>query len=144
MAEAIHRLDGGCHCGNIRLELDLSREPAAYNPRACDCDFCTKHSAAYVSDPQGALSIYIEDPARAGRYRQGSEQAEFLLCKGCGVLAAVLYRHEGRLIGAANARAVGGGKAFGPEQAVSPKQLSGTGKVERWRQVWFTQVRITE
>ena len=137
----MHASHGSCYCDNIRLELSLSQAPASYGPRACDCDFCRKHAAAYVSDPAGSLSIHIQDLALTSRYRQGSGQAEFLLCTRCGVLTAVLYEDAGRLHAAVNARACGDA-GFGPEQAVSPKLLSPGDKSARWRSVWFSEVRV--
>ncbi len=50
-------LSGACHCGALRLQLTLPGDPADYAPRACDCDFCRKHGAAFVSHPTGALRI---------------------------------------------------------------------------------------
>jgi hypothetical protein len=137
------KLSGGCHCGNIQMELELARTPETYNPRACDCDFCTKHSATYLSDPKGSLVIRIKDESHVGRYRQGSGQAEFLICTNCGVLVGVLYQSEGRLYGAANAKAIQGGKGFGPEQPVSPKTLSADAKASRWLDVWFSRVAVS-
>lgn len=136
-------MDGGCYCGNIRFEFTLTRPPGDYSPRACDCDFCTKHSAAYLSDPAGSLSVRIGDPAQVSRYRQGSEQAEFLVCARCGVLTGVFLETAGRVYGAVNARAVEGGVEFGPEQAVSPKKLGPGDKLARWQGVWFPGVRIS-
>ena len=49
----------------------MTRPPEAYNPRACDCDFCSKHGAAYVSDPKGALRIRLKEEGQTSRYRQG-------------------------------------------------------------------------
>ena len=103
-------LSGGCHCGNIRIELELTRAPESYNPRACDCDFCTKHSAAYVSEPKGSLAIRVKDAGKIGRYRQGNGIAEFLICTNCGVLVGVVYDAEGRVYGAANAKAIQGAR----------------------------------
>lgn len=140
---SLNKLNGGCHCGNIQLELELARAPDAYNPRACDCDFCTQHSAAYLSDPKGSLTIRIKDEDKLGRYRQGNGIAEFLICRNCGVLTAVTYKNEGRVYGAVNARAIQGGKGFGPEQTVSPKTLSADAKMSRWRDVWFQDVAVT-
>jgi hypothetical protein len=31
------RLQGGCHCGNLALDAELTRQPAEMQPRACDC-----------------------------------------------------------------------------------------------------------
>ena len=50
-------------------------------------DFCTRHRAAWVSDPAGQLRV-LADHLHLQRYRQGSAQAEFLLCRECGVLVA--------------------------------------------------------
>lgn len=136
------KVNGGCHCGNILVDLELARAPDSYYPRACDCGFCRQHDAAYVSDPQGSLVIRIKDEHLSGRYRQGSGQAEFLFCGNCGVLVGVLYRHDGRLFAAVNAKAVEGGKSFGAEKTVSPKTLSASGKVKRWQEIWFSSVSI--
>jgi len=141
-ASAGSDLTGGCHCGSLKLGMRLSREPGSYAPRACDCDFCVKHSAAYISDPAGALVIRMADASKLARYRQGSEQAEFLLCSGCGVLLGVVYETGGRRYGAANVRAFEGGKPFGAAQAASPKQLSPAEKTARWQSVWFPHVNI--
>jgi hypothetical protein len=137
------KLSGGCHCGNIQIELELTRAPGAYNPRACDCDFCTKHSAAYVSDPKGSLAIWIKDESKLGKYRQGNGIAEFLICSNCGVLVGVTYETEAWVYGAVNAKAIQGGKGFGPEQPVSPKTLSGDQKMSRWQDLWFPKVTMT-
>ncbi len=139
----MNALSGACHCGNLRLELTLTRAAGEYNPRACDCDFCTRHAAAWLSDPQGALRIRIQDSAKTARYRQGNELAEFLLCTHCGSLAAVLYKNDaGALFAAVNARTLDGGQDFGAAQPVSPKQLSGDAKIKRWQEVWFAKVDL--
>jgi hypothetical protein len=52
-------VDGGCHCRNIILRIELPNSPGSYNPRACDCDFCGKHAASYVSDAHGSLLVEI-------------------------------------------------------------------------------------
>lgn len=131
---------GGCYCGNIRSQASFSRELASYNPRACDCDFCRKHAAAYVSDPKGSLRLQIGNELEVNRFRQGSNTAEMLLCRTCGVLVGALYRESNRLFGAPNAKALDPRLSFGPEQGVSPKLLSPDQKVQRWRDIWFPDV----
>ena len=138
----MHSMGGGCHCGNIRVELQLPRDPGAYALRACDCDFCRKHGAAYVSDPHALLTLRIRDERGAGTYRQGSGQAEMLLCRDCGVLVGALHRADGRLYGAVNARVIDGGTRFGAEQPVSPQTLSAEDKVRRWQEIWCANVSI--
>jgi hypothetical protein len=138
----MYQLNGGCHCGNIRVDLELALPADTYSPRACGCDFCRKHNAAYVSDPRGSLAIRVRDEQLKGTYRQGSAQAEFIYCKNCGVLVGVLYADDRRLYAAVNAKAVSGGKPFGPEQPVSPKALTADEKVKRWQALWFPDPRI--
>lgn len=110
--------------------------PHAIAPRACDCDFCQRHGAAWVSDPRGALQIRAGDAALL-RYRQGSGQAEFLLCGHCGVLVAVVARDaDGRLIGAANRNAFDTRDMFASSVPASPQQLAAAAKLDRWTQLW--------
>jgi hypothetical protein len=133
-------LNGGCYCGNIVVVMELARPPGAYEPRACDCDFCRKHGAAYVSDARGSLSINVLDKHRLQRYRQGGGIADCLLCMTCGVLVGIVYQDGDRLYATVNSRIISGEEDFGPEQSVSPRLLSDADKVERWKRVWFGDV----
>ena len=138
----MHTLKGGCHCANLRVTANLTGSPASYRPRACDCDFCRKHGAAWVSDPQGSLLIRVGDERAVARYRQGSGLAEMLLCASCGVLVAALYQDDRVLYGVVNAKVLEGGPDFGAAQAVSPRALSGEQKLSRWQGIWFSDVTI--
>lgn len=138
----MYQVSGGCHCGNIRVDLQLTGEPGTYHPRACDCDFCRKHAAAYVSDPQGSLGIRIQDARDLRNYRQGSGVAQCVFCAKCGVLIGALYRSNGRIWGAINARIIEGPTTFGSELSVSPKTLSAEEKEKRWQDIWFQNVAI--
>lgn len=138
----MHSASGGCHCGNILVNVELVNEPARYHPRACDCSFCLKHGAAYVSDPNGSLRIRIEDPNLTGRYRQGNALADMLLCTRCGVLVGAVYSSEGRTYATVNVRVLDAAGTFSSEKPVSPKQLSGDQKVSRWQELWFRNVQI--
>jgi hypothetical protein len=122
--------------------LELTRSPESYHPRACDCDFCSKHAAAWISDPAGRLKITIGHESQAVTYRQGTRQAELLLCGNCGVVVAALCRSEGRLFAAVNARVLDGAGGFGREQSVSPQALSAGEKLTRWQNIWFADVSI--
>jgi hypothetical protein len=124
------------------VELDLSRLPGTYNPRQCDCDFCRKHGAAYVSDVHGSLLIRIRDERNSGMYRQGNGLAECLLCRNCGVLVSVLYRAEQGLYAAVNVNATDVRTDFGARQTISPKKLTETDKVQRWQEIWFSKVDL--
>lgn len=136
-------VSGGCHCGNFSVELQLTRAPGSYSPRACDCDFCRMHGAAYVSDPDGALHILIADAAQAGRYRQGSAQAEMLLCRRCGVLLGALFTDGGRCYATVNAKVLDPAVRLDAATAASPKTLSARDKAARWQSMWFANVSIS-
>ena len=142
-----YSLSGGCHCGNLAFTMTLSQAPGNYTPRACDCDFCRKHGAAYLSDPAGTISLSVRDNRQLGRYRQGSGAAEFLLCRGCGVLVAVCYRDNtggdsNDYYMAVNSQAVAGDPAFGAAGTASPKSLGQDEKIQRWRTLWFQKATI--
>jgi hypothetical protein len=140
----MHIFTGGCHCGTIGVELQLAADAATITPRACDCDFCSKHAAAYLSDPAGSLTIRLTAPDSVSHYRQGSRTAVFLLCRNCGVLAGVYYQAEGKLYAAVNSKILANRDAFGTETSVSPKTLTALEKTQRWQNVWFADVEITE
>ena len=45
---------GGCHCGNLRLEMRLTQPPERVRLRACGCSFCRAHQTRTCSDPNGS------------------------------------------------------------------------------------------
>jgi hypothetical protein len=88
------------------------------------------------------MEVEIGTAGDRGSYRQGSEAADFLFCRRCGVLAGVACQIEGRLYGAVNVRSLEPATAFGPALPVSPKQLSASDKLLRWQEVWFPDVLV--
>jgi len=136
-------LHGGCHCGHLSIELSLTQAPPSLQPRACDCAFCTKHGAAWISDPAGVLVIAARNRDALGEYRQGSGSARFLHCRDCGVLVAVMHEGEEGLRGAANVRCLDDAALFGEAVTVSPQQLAKDDKIARWVRLWTpTRLRI--
>ena len=133
---------GGCHCGNISYVIEMPNDPGSYNPRACDCQLCISHGASYVSDKKGSLAIIIKTEGGLSRYRQGSKIADFLICNNCGVMVGVCYEEKGRIYGAVNSRTIQGSKEFGESQVVSPKQLPDVERIKRWKDIWFSNVKI--
>lgn len=136
--------EGGCHCGNLRWRFETARTLGEFAPRACDCDFCSRHRAAWVSDSQGMLRLEVHHATGLQRYRQGSSQAEFMVCRVCGVLVAVVARSEdGRLLGAVNRNAFDQCDGFAEATAVSPRLLPADAKLDRWTHLW-TPVELTQ
>ncbi|MDR0184531.1 GFA family protein [Lysobacter arvi] len=135
-------LHGGCHCGRIALDVVLSKPASEYTPRACDCSFCRKHGAAWLSDAGGSLRVRLRGEPVV--YRQGSAQADFIACAHCAVLVLVRHEHEGRVHAAVNVRALAGAAPFADEQPASPQKLAPQEKRERWTTLWFADVRIVD
>jgi hypothetical protein len=102
-----------------------------------------KHGAKYVSDPQGKLIIAVRERSELNRYRQGSESAEFLICRKCGVLAAVVYSANLKLYASVNGRIIDAGEGFGQDVPVSPWKLGAGEKRARWKELWFADVSIS-
>jgi hypothetical protein len=76
---------GGCHCGNIRTRLRLSKAPQDSPLRACSCSFCRAHSTRTVADPAGLFEVWANDWSLVERYRFGSRTADYIVCRRCGV-----------------------------------------------------------
>jgi hypothetical protein len=89
-------IEGGCHCGNIRLSLEWPADAPRIPARACNCTFCRKHGATWTSHPQAALVLRIADAARVERYAFGTRTADFHVCAQCGVVVASTCRIDGR------------------------------------------------
>lgn len=91
-----HRLNGGCHCGAIGLELTLPRPPEDEVIGACQCSFCRKHNARTVSDPGAAARLVVYEPAYLQRYCFGLAASTVVLCNRCGVYLVMLMVEDGK------------------------------------------------
>ena len=135
-----HGHRGGCHCGRLAYEARLTQPLSTYAPRACDCSFCRKHGAAWISDADGDLTLRVRGDVV--RYRQGSGQAEFIACPHCAVVVMVTAEVDGEGYGAINARTLDASGELAAERTASPQALDAGQKVERWSQLWFARVRF--
>jgi hypothetical protein len=89
------RINASCHCGNIRVVFDRPESGPAISVRACGCALCTKHGAAWTSDPNGRFHLRIADHSRVTRYRFGTKTADFHVCATCGAIPIVTCTIEG-------------------------------------------------
>jgi len=83
-----------CHCGKLKASFETQKMPRELGVRTCQCDFCRRHGAVNISDPDGAVVV---DAAERDlhRYRFALRTADFLICKECGVyIAAVIGEGE--------------------------------------------------
>lgn len=91
---------GRCHCGAIRLRFE-SAAPLA--PRACQCQFCRRHGARTVSDPDGRVELKLGPGTQ--RYRFATETTDYLICGRCGVYVGAIAGIESRRFATLNLNA---------------------------------------
>lgn len=128
------RIDGACHCGNLRYELETEQSEQDIRARACDCSFCRIHGAKNWSDSQGAATIRVADEDALQRYRFALRTADFYVCKVCGAYAGAVLTEGSSSWSTVNLRlsrlhAIDEEPAsYGAEQEAD--------RVERRRRVW--------
>lgn len=73
---------GGCHCGAVRFEA-LIREP---RPELldCNCSMCSKTGFLHLIVPHEDFTLASGEEALTS-YRFGTDQADHLFCKHCGI-----------------------------------------------------------
>lgn len=103
---------GGCHCGNLRVQLRLTRLPADNRIRSCACSFCRAHATRTVSDPAGLFEVWAEDWALVEPYRFGSRTADYLVCRRCGVYIGAVCETAAGLRAVTNTNALNDRDAF--------------------------------
>jgi hypothetical protein len=101
-------IGGGCHCGNIALELDWHGDPEAIPARACGCSFCVKHGGVWTSEPRSSLVVEIAEPELAISYSFETGTASFHVCARCGVVPLVTSKIAGRLYAVVNVNTLEG------------------------------------
>ncbi len=140
----IHETTGRCHCGNISFVFHCPIPKSELPIRTCDCSFCTKQGACYTSHPRGRLQVKVSDRRNTSRYRFGTEQADVLLCKICGVFPLIVTELEQQLYAVLNANCINGLQI--DRSALPPAlQLAGQSAAERiarWKRAWIPHVEM--
>lgn len=80
---------GQCHCGKLKASFETEKTPQELGVRTCQCEFCRRHGAVNISDPEGETLIDCA-PEDLLRYRFALRTADFLICKHCGVYIAAV------------------------------------------------------
>ena len=137
-------LTGGCYCGNITVRVETDVPAGDMTPRACDCHFWTTHGAEWVSTPEAALEIEIQNEAALSLYSQGSDGARLWICQRCGVVPAVTCDIDDHRKGAVNRRVLDNRDDFPPSEVTSPASLSPEEKKARWKTLWMQKVVIKD
>lgn len=136
-------LRGSCHCGATQVRAVVSFQPDTFALRKCDCSFCVKHGAAYISDASGSVTYTTKPGSSLRRYHQYEDGiAEFLICDTCGVVVGVTYTDSNKRIYSAVNGMIFLNQKFADPLSVSPQKLSKDEKTERWKKLWFSDVRF--
>ena len=142
-AAPTRRIEGACHCANMRFTFELPEPDGAIHVRACGCTFCRKHGGVYSSHPAGRLAARIGDAALVKRYRFGTETADFHICRTCGVVPFATSTIDGRAYAVVNVNSFEGVGAG--ELASSPSDFDGEtvdSRLARRRRNWIPDVTI--
>ena len=103
---------GGCHCGNIVVQLRLARAPDQTPLRSCSCSFCRAHGTRTLSDREGLAQVTASDWTQVERYRFGSATADYLLCRHCGVYVGAFCETKSGLRAVVNVNCLDDRAAF--------------------------------
>jgi hypothetical protein len=138
-------IHGSCHCRNISFALTWEPDPLEIPARACACSFCTKHGCVWTSNPNGALTVTVREPALVSKYTFGTRTAEFHVCSRCGAVPVVTSAIDNQLYAVVSVNAFEG---------VEPSLLrrvsanfdgeSEEGRLARRKRNWIPRVRYAE
>ena len=131
------RLEGGCHCGRLRVAFTTSRAVTELPLRACQCTFCRRHGALTTSDPAGEIELTVSEPPADGWYRFGMGMTEFWVCPRCGVYVGGYIESGGQGRAVVNTHALDARAEFTQAPAAMDYgQESREERLERRLRVW--------
>lgn len=84
----LHRHEASCHCGAVKIELDLPN--GLVDVRRCDCSLCRRRGAIVASVPLAAITIVSGEEALR-LYQFNTKTAKHYFCGICGI-----YTHHQR------------------------------------------------
>ncbi|MGZ3444033.1 MAG: GFA family protein [Myxococcaceae bacterium] len=131
------RLEGGCHCGLLRVAFTTSKRPTELALRACQCTFCRRHGGLTTSDPEGEVVLTVAEVPGGGWYRFGMGLTDFWVCPRCGVYVGAYVEVGGQGRAVVNTRALDAAAEF--TQTPAPMdygQETREGRLERRGRVW--------
>ncbi len=125
---------GQCSCGNLKIKwncIDYSM-----SPRACQCEYCLSHNAAYVSKPGSVFELSVKDETQHKIVTQGSNTAFFHECSYCQSVVAVTAEIDGELYGIINANILSNKFEFAASVKTNFDGQTKQDKQKRWQQNW--------
>jgi hypothetical protein len=138
------RIEGSCHCGNIRYVLDWPGDKSDIKIRACGCAFCTKHGGSWTSHRDSELVAEIRHPSLLSKYRFGTRTADFYVCARCGAVPFVTGAIDDRVYAVVNVNTFEGIDPSSLARTATNFDGEGTGeRLERRKRNWIPTVRIS-
>ena len=95
---------GRCHCGALEARYRTALPTVNWAVRTCQCSFCQAHQALYATDAAGLLQFETAEESLLQNYRFGLRQADFRLCRRCGIYVGAVYAEGERRVGILNLR----------------------------------------
>lgn len=99
------------------------------------------HAAKTTSDPDGAVTLRVQDRDRLSRYQFNTQTTTFWICKTCGVYLAALMSVDGQLRATINLRV--SALQFRAAAPVSYAHESPEERIQRRLQKW-TPAQVIE
>ncbi len=90
-----------CDCKNLEVVWHVANQELI--PRACQCEYCSTKSAAYVSRPNTRFEATVRSGELHRQIQHGSNSAIFHECSICEQVVFVTAEIDGDLYGALNA-----------------------------------------
>jgi hypothetical protein len=134
-------ITGGCDCNNI--EINWNTVDYSLVPRACQCDYCSSKSAAYVTKPGTGFDVSIRRKKLHKKVQHGSKNAIFHECANCDQVIFVTSEIDGELYGALNANHLINKLSFSAPVKLNFSSQTAEQKRERWRKNWCRPILIT-
>jgi len=135
------QIHGGCHCGNIRFELEWPADAADIPARTCGCTFCVKHGGVWTSHPRARLEVTLARADAVSRYEFGTRTAAFHVCRTCGGVPLVTSVIDGRTYAVVSVNAMEGVDPARLRRAAADFSAEDTGaRLDRRTRHWIADV----
>jgi len=145
MLQELIKIDGACHCGNIRFDLRWPGSESDIPIRKCGCTFCQKHGGAWTSHRKSELFVRTKDPSLVSKYRFGTKTAEFYVCSVCGVVPFVLSYIDEKQYAVVNVNSFAETGRFSFSASSTDFDGEDTGsRLERRKRNWIPSVLFIE
>lgn len=139
------RIDGGCHCGNIRYVLHWPSSDPDIPVCECSCSYCLKHRGAWTSHTGSTVEVTIKDRSGVSEYRFGTATADFQVCSRCGVVPLVTCEIDENLYAVVNTNTFEDSESLTFSRATANFDGEDVGdRLARREQKWIPDVRICE